>query len=159
MRTHLLPRLTSVAMLCGAMFGLLGCSNAPEGPKTVSITGKITKDGQPLTISPASEASKIGRIDATFYPYTEEKGKIVEPYAALYNSKDGTFTLDQPLPPGKYRLAVQLWDPYPQKDLLKGGYTRENSPITVEIQGGESIDIDLSKYPPGKPAGKKPPGT
>ena len=52
------------------------------------------------------------------------------------------------LPPGKYRIAVRQWDPYPDTDKLGGKFDAQNSPIVREITGEEDIVIDLSK--PGR---------
>jgi len=144
-------------LLGSSILAVCGCSSPSTEIATVKFTGKITQNGQPLTISPANEASKAGKVEVILYPYTEEKGKMVEPNYAYYQS-DGQFVVESGVPAGKYRITVAQWDPYPQKDLLKGGYGKENSPIVHEIKGGENLDIDLSKIPPGKLPKAGPPG-
>ena len=49
------------------------------------------------------------------------------------------------LPPGKYRIAVRQWDPFPQTDRLGGKFGEKSTRIVREVTGKEEIVIDVSK--------------
>ena len=49
------------------------------------------------------------------------------------------------IPPGKYRIAVRQWDPYPDRDRLEGKFSEKETPIVRDVDGKTPIDIDLSK--------------
>jgi hypothetical protein len=61
---------------------------------------------------------------------------------------EGHFDLPGPdgtgLPPGKYRIGVRQWDPYPNLDQLKGRFDAKTSPIVRDVTGDEII-IDLAQ--------------
>jgi hypothetical protein len=117
----------------GLIFCLMlsGCG----GPSTVR--GKLTNGGQPLTVSDK------GVIVMSFSPEGAPPpgfGADVKP--------DGTFEVKGPenkgVAPGKYRISVQQFDPYPGNDKLDGKFAPGKSPIIRDIKGG-SLDIDLAK--------------
>jgi hypothetical protein len=86
----------------------------------------------------------------------------VEPYAAVFNPDDSTFTVPGPegrgVPPGKYRIAItQKWkresmpDAKPgdrnvfdrDTDILKDKFSEGDSPIIREIKSAAELTIDL----------------
>ena len=48
------------------------------------------------------------------------------------------------VPPGKYRIAVQQFDPYPTTDKLDGKFAPGKTTIVREVNGS-TLDIDLAK--------------
>ena len=49
------------------------------------------------------------------------------------------------VPPGKYRIGIEILDPTPQDDKLGGKMTANFSPIVRDVDGKTPIDIDLAK--------------
>ena len=57
---------------------------------------------------------------------------------------EGNFSVTEGgVSPGRYRVCIYQWDPYPQADKLKGKYAAGKSNLEVEITG-EPLTIDLS---------------
>ena len=48
--------------------------------------------------------------------------------------------------PGKYRVAVYQYDPYPQNDKLGGKFSKDKTPINVEVTSAQDFPIELSQY-------------
>lgn len=114
--------LTTVVLLSGCAGG------------TVRPSGKILRNGQPVQLSDK------GVIVLNFLP--ESGDKLGVTYAAD-TKPDGTFTITGPerkgIPPGKYKVAVELYDPYPTTDLLKGKYAPGATTLTAEVGSGEVV--------------------
>ena len=116
--------LTSVALVVPLF--LAGCGGGKH-----KVPGKVVQAGQPLTVSDQ------GKFVITFIP---EGGK-----GAIGTSTrpDGTFVVTgtdgKGIAPGKYKVAVQAWDPYPRKDKLGGKYNEANTRLTVEVGTGEVV--------------------
>jgi hypothetical protein len=129
----------SILTLTFLMPVLAGCSSGYK------VTGKLQNNGAPVTVSEKGmvmmsfqPAEKAG----TVYPVTVEKdGSFV-----VGNGPDGTGPTR-----GKYRVAVEILDPYkddkgqPGKDKLGGKFTSSNSPIYKEVTGNEAIIVDVGK--------------
>ena len=79
-----LPR--SIVLLALALIAF-GCGGTPSGPTPLAVTGKILRDGKPMT-------------DGTIY-FQSADGKV--PLRSLV--VDGSYTLQAP--PGEYRVAIQ----------------------------------------------------
>jgi hypothetical protein len=58
--------------------------------------------------------------------------------------KDGTFEIPE-VPPGKYRIGIEQFDPNPQIDKLNGAFRAGDSKIIREIDGKAPVVIDLAK--------------
>jgi hypothetical protein len=58
---------------------------------------------------------------------------------------EGNFEITQGIEPGEYLITVRQWEPYPQKDLLKGKFSAKKSKILRTIDGETALDIDISK--------------
>jgi hypothetical protein len=121
--------------LAGACLVLAGCGGGAR------VTGKLTNNGQPLTVSDK------GMIVVSFIQEGSQPG---QPGAYPVDlGPDGTFTVKgtngQGIPPGKYMISVQQLDPYPTTDKLKGQFFGSKSPIVREIKGSTVLDIDLAK--------------
>jgi hypothetical protein len=106
-----------------------GCS----GPGKVTVKGTVHDKGQPVKLS------KTGRIQVTLVPVGKEHYTT---YLASVGS-DGSFKISD-VPVGKYRVAIEQWDPDPQHDKLKGVYSVQNSKIIRDVDGQKSLDIDLA---------------
>ena len=137
-------------LAAGALLGTVaGCGpgNPAEGP-VVGVHGRLTNAGQPLAVQGMDGGE--GMIRITFIKY-EGEGKAVaasDTYSALVDAR-GNFKFSgrfgNGIPPGKYRVSVRQWEPYPQKDLLGGKFDEQHSPIFREVTGKEPLEIDLSK--------------
>src|SRR5688572_33427947 len=87
-----------------------GCESKP---RTVTVTGSVTRGGQPLPVS------KTGYVQIMLLPdigadehYTTRVGRY---------ENDGTFLIPE-VPPGKYRIGIEQFDPNPQIDKLNGAF-------------------------------------
>lgn len=136
------------ALLSSTVVALLlsGCgAEKPNYDQTVILKGKLTKSGTPVQVDKA-KLGDYARVEATFIPVASTGG----PKMSAEVKDDGTFTLatseGKPLPPGKYRVAVRQWEPYPQTDLLNGKFDEKNTPLVVEIgDPSQELLIDLDK--------------
>ena len=78
-----------------------------------------------------------------------------------FNPDNSTFTVvdDKPMPPGKYKVSIQLIKKH--KDSLKGKLGPASTPFVFDIQTGkEEINVDLEKaaaVPEPKPDAKNTP--
>lgn len=113
-------------------------------PRPVKIAGKLTNNDKPL---PASK----GMVQVQFVPIVE-KGAPQDTYPAKVNRDDMTFEVPgkkgDGIPPGKYRIAVQLMSPGAPAEVLEMNkrFGNDNSPITYEVVGENvSMVIDLGK--------------
>ena len=115
----------------------------------------------------------------TFYsmePFKDAERTIPagQAYMAVYNSKDGMFTVEGPersgIPPGKYRVSLtqkltrEAVDKKNEKvkpkqklferdtDMLEDRYGMAASPIIVEVNKSDYVEIDLDQ-----PVGSKVP--
>lgn len=120
-----------------------GCGGkAPLGP---TLEGKLTKEGKPLQVHPM-----VGWIEMNLVPAGEP---TADPQSASVDKKDGSYkirgTKELGIKPGKYKVVVRQFDEKPEVDLLNGKFSKEKTPIEVEVtaQGGvQKFDVELSKY-------------
>ena len=112
-----------------------------SGPVTVSCSGTLLKDGQPLAV--ANEEIGLGMVSLEFIPIETAK-PTTERYGVKVN-KDGTFSRPDGIPPGKYKIAVWQWDPYPNVDKLQGAFAEEKTPLIRMIDGKSPLEIELSR--------------
>jgi hypothetical protein len=139
------PRRPARAVLPGLAVCLAAFGCAP-GPPAYKVTGKILKGGQPLAVT-----ENVGRVEVEFVPVLDDSGEAADPQDVEYDQKSGQFTAvgadRRGLPPGKYRLAVHQYDPYPDNDLLGNRFGADNSPLVYEIKGNQDIPpIELTAY-------------
>ena len=134
-------------ILCGLSAVGCGPKMPDEGPVVV-IQGRLTNAGEPLTVK--GREIGLGFVELRFCKY-EGEGKPVARNDIFPAQADasGNFKLlgrfGRGIPPGKYRIAVRQWDPYPQHDDLGGKFDEQHSPIIRDINRNESLEIDLSK--------------
>ena len=110
-----------------------GCESKP---RTVTVTGSVVRGGQPIAVS------KTGYVQIILQPdvgadeqYTTREGRC---------EKDGTFKIVE-VPPGKYKIGIEVLDPNPQIDKLNGAFRAGDSKIIRDVDGKTPINIDLAK--------------
>jgi hypothetical protein len=125
----------AIALSLSLMLPSVGC----DGPKTVTAKGSVVKDGQPIPLS------KTGVIQVILQP---DVGPDVQ-YNTYPGRCDaaGKFEIVE-VPPGRYKVGIEILDPTPQDDKLRGQMVAANSKIIREIDGKAPIAIDLSKPGP-----------
>jgi len=98
-------------------------------------------NGQPLQV--AQREIGVGQVAIEFIP-AEPAGPAPQTYGAQADAA-GKFSLPGGIPPGKYKIAVHQWDPYPNVDKLQGAFSKEKTPLVREIDGKSPIDIELNQ--------------
>jgi hypothetical protein len=131
--------LLALALLCG-------CSSEPQ-EKVSAVRGKLTNAGAPLQV--AGREAGVGRIEINFHALQPD-GTASESFESASPDDQGNYTLrgrnGKGIKPGKYRIAIRQWDPYPDNDKLGGKFSLENSKIEREVgETDTTIDIDVSK--------------
>ncbi len=125
-------------------FVAAGCGD--DGEQTVAVRGTLTNAGRPLEVE--GRDLGLGMVLVQFYQITDDSQQSTDPEEASVDA-EGNFEVPgrtgNGLPPGKYRIVVRQWDPYPQVDKLGGRFDEKNSQIIREITGEEEISIDVSK--------------
>ncbi|NQT17597.1 MAG: hypothetical protein HQ582_32885 [Planctomycetes bacterium] len=120
-----------------------GCGGGDDEP-VVRASGRITAGGRPLHVE--GRESGAGAVEIKFLRI-ESEGEEAAQAAITQADADGHFEVPgadgNGIPPGKYRIAIRQWDPYPQIDKLGGKFDEENTPITRQITGEEEILIDV----------------
>lgn len=138
--TKLLP----VAILLACVL-ITGCGGAPV-EKTYKVSGSVTDNGQPLVVAGADIG--VGMVQVLFYLQQPDGTQASEWESAKVDAA-GKFSLlgkdGRGIKPGKYRIAVRQWDPYPQTDKLGGKFDEKNSPIIREINGDTTLELDIAK--------------
>jgi hypothetical protein len=121
------------ALLLAILAIMHGCDSKP---RTVTVTGSVTRGGQPLPVS------KTGYVQVMLLPdvgadeqYTTRVGRC---------EKDGTFMIPE-VQPGKYKIGIEQLDPNPQSDKLNGAFRAGDSKIIRDVDGKTPINIDLAK--------------
>jgi hypothetical protein len=114
------------------------------GSGFIKAKGRVLKDGSPYH-TPEGAGLRI-----FFVPMGEITGTQYDSFAAVYDSRNGSFVVvgkdGRGLPPGKYRIGLQLMK---SKEDLLGGRLLKNSPFTCEVAGrwGEIvINLDEAKF-------------
>lgn len=116
-----------------------GCSSSEP---TGSVSGKVTLDDKPLTAGVVSFISEAG-------------------FSAIGNiGSDGSFTLDQEVPPGSYRVSVsppeltEVLGPdaeLPESPIPEGYFDETSTDIVQEIKEGENtVTIALKSSGPAE---------
>jgi hypothetical protein len=110
-----------------------GCN---QKPRTVTVTGSVLRGGQPIAVS------NTGYVQIMLLPdvgadeqYTTRVGRC---------EKDGTFTMPE-VPPGKYKIGIEQFDPNPQIDKLNGAFRAGDSKIICDVDGKTPLHFDLAK--------------
>jgi hypothetical protein len=131
-----------VALSLSLLLPILGCSDTSFGlAGAVTLTGTLSDAGEPLFVEGIENAT--GMIVVGFHPIVE--GKPAEEVTTATVNLEGNFEIPQGIEPGEYLITVRQWEPYPQKDLLKGKFSAKKSEILRTIDGETALDIDISK--------------
>jgi hypothetical protein len=130
-----------VALLIG--LSAPGC----VGSSMIRAKGCVVKGGEPFRPG-EGEALRIILV-----PLEVPTSGGYDAYAAEFHKEDGTFEVKgkdgQGLPPGKYRVSLQLMKK--KKDLFRGRLSGPRSPFTCEVgSGAPEVVVDLG---PDKGAG------
>jgi len=132
----------SVCLVLPLLF-IVGCG---KGEHVVKVKGQVTNAGKPLQV--AGRDIGLGMVQVEFVRIGED-GQPVGNREGAVADDDGRFEIygrdGAGIPPGKYRIAVRQWDPYPQHDKLDGRFAAGNSTIVREVSGNEDILIDVSR--------------
>jgi hypothetical protein len=119
---------------------VIGC-----GGSHMKAKGHVMKGGQPFLL-PEGEGLRI-----FFAPVDPAKSDHFDSFAAEYDPSNGSFQVQgkdgKGLPPGKYRVDIQLMKS--KEDLLGGKLMGKKSPFVLEVtsSGGDLlIDLDASKF-------------
>lgn len=141
----LFRRPLELMLLFAVALALAGCGG-PAGPVCVKLTGSLTKGGQPLQVH--GQEADLGRVQICFYVLNEQGQPAGEHWDAKVGA-DGKFRVYGPsgkgIPPGKYRIAVFQWDPYPGTDKLNGAFSEKKSTIVRDIAGDTELTIELDR--------------
>jgi len=121
-----------------------GCGGG-SGEKTVQTKGRVTNAGEMLDVERRDVG--VGMVQVIFTSVDESENNIGESSASKV-LVDGSFSVGgrsgSGLPPGRYRIGVEQWDPYPQIDKLKRKFSPTNSKIIRTIDGSP-IELDVSR--------------
>ncbi len=121
-----------------------GCGDG--GADTVYVRGKVSDGGRPLEVE--GREVGLGMVLVQFYRIGDDGQQSTDPEEAAVDA-EGNFEVPgregSGISPGKYRIVVRQWDPYPQVDKLGGRFDAQNSQIIREVTGEEEIEIDVSK--------------
>jgi len=119
------------------MLGILaiaGCSGGQVKPK-----GQLLKDGQPFTLG------KMGVFTMSLVPEGDTTGVL---HAVSVDSATGAFEVNgqegKGVLPGKYKVVLEAFDPYPGKDLLKHKYSWAKTNLVVDVTV-DDIKVDVGK--------------
>jgi hypothetical protein len=128
-----------IGLLAAALLVALAAGGC--GKTMLKTKGRVVKDGKPF-LPGEGEFVRV-----TFVPLADGD-RPADYYVAEYNRADGTFQVagkdGKGMPPGKYRVAVEL--DRKRKDLLGGKYDADRSPFVFDVDGRTSeIVIDLDK--------------
>jgi hypothetical protein len=118
-------------VVCWAAVGLFaGCGSGP-----VKVTGTVLRDGKPIPVS------KTGVVQVTLIPDVAPG----EAYTTFVGRCDETGKFEiLDVKPGKYKVAVEQFDPTPQTDKLGGAFAAGKTPIARDIDGKKPLEIDLA---------------
>jgi hypothetical protein len=128
-------RMMGAAVICTVV--LSGCGDGMLTPK-----GRVVKSGEPIVLKPGED------LGVFFYPLGSDGKLGTTVYPALFHAADSSFRVTgsdrRGMPPGKYRVAVEL--KLNKKDLFKGAYDMTNSPFVIDVDSKtREIVIDLDK--------------
>ncbi len=138
--------LMRVCVCVALLLPLAVVAGCHKGPAAVAVKGQVTNAGQPLHV--AGREQGLGMVQLECLRLGEDGRTTADAEGAVADDQ-GRFEVHgrdgKGILPGKYRIAVRQWDPYPQNDKLGGKFSEANSRIVREISGGEDINIDVSR--------------
>ncbi len=130
----------SLRVHCGLVLALsllwaAGCSFSGGG-SPVTVTGKVTRGGQPIKMSPTQTLRVILQQDVPPGRNFARCPTKAEP--------DGSFTVEN-VPMGRYKVVIHLMDQTTRKDVLEDAFSIKNTPFVMEIDGKKPLEIDLAR--------------
>lgn len=136
-----MQRFLTYALVLAFLSTIAGCG---KGDGKLRTRGRLLKGGEEYV----PEEGEY--IQITFVPIPADGQPAKDYYWADVDQDTGTFAPAgkdrKGLPPGKYRVAVELMKK--KKDLLGGKYDPEKSPFVFDIEPEtEEIVIDLDQPP------------
>lgn len=137
LRSLLVRWFLAACCLCASICALTGCGDS--GGKLLPVVGKVTVDGQPLTMGDVSFRPEKGSPSAQ-----EPGGEIGE---------DGTYRLftagKEGAPPGRYRVLVVAVDPNDLKS--KFPYGKRKSYVNLKYSNPKTTDLVVEVVPTPAP--------
>ncbi len=133
----ILPNLVRLPVACWLLSAVCALSMTGCGEKLVTVKGTVLNSQQPLALGPT------GSILVTLIPDVPPG----TPYTTYpgYADATGKFEIGEKLKPGKYKVAVEVNDPLPGDDKLKGKFSTNNTTIVREIVNEKTpLTIDLA---------------
>jgi hypothetical protein len=121
-------RLTLVSLTLSSLVLVPGC-----GDNKVKIAGKLTKNGQPMTVA------KDTKVTLTFMPEGESKGQT---YTAQFKQETGEYAIE--LPPGKYKTNCIIVEKNKFQDAIFAPPAMKEK--TYELTKSQELNIEF----PGK---------
>lgn len=124
---------------------LLGCGSS--GPPRHLVKGKISDAGKVVSAK-ENESKSGGKLRV--WLVSQEAGKSTDIFEAFFPSDDGSFTIGSDgkgIPAGKYKVCVELRDPFPMgKDKFEGKFSEGKSKIIRDVPPPDGqLTIDVSK--------------
>jgi hypothetical protein len=125
-------RITGAVLVSLVGLALPGCGSGYS-----HMTGKITEKGAPLKLSDK------GVVQLRFV------GKDADDYYQADVQPDGSFTVvgrdGRGIPPGKYKVAVKVLDPYGPmaRDRYNSRYDDKVTTLEKEVNGRDEIIVNL----------------
>ena len=134
----------TMRLLCGlGCFTMLSLLTGCGGGGGFKPKGTVTFDGQPLGLS------EKGMVVMHLIKESDTAGAD---QITVNTQPDGSFEVvgrdNHGIVPGKYRVAIQVFDPYSpssSNDLLKGEYQVSNSKLVIDVTKDGPIKVDLPK--------------
>ncbi len=152
----------TILCLVVTLLALPGCG----GSNTIWVTGHLLKGGAPY-VPPSEQRVTLTFVAMEVKDATGKPVPATDPYLAEFDPANSSFQVPGPdrqgIPPGKYRVAVtqtlrrEAFDAAQKKskkrldrdaDTLADRFSATNSPIIVEVNRSEAVEIDLER--PGK---------
>lgn len=132
-----MQRVSRRLVVLSSLLAIVSIGQGCNQRRLVTVTGSVVRNGQPLVCGPT------GYVQITLQPdvgadeqYTTRIGRC---------EKDGSFKIPE-VPPGKYKIGVEQFDPNPQTDKLNAVYRAGDSKVIREIDGKTPVNIDLAKF-------------
>lgn len=120
----------SIGMIAALSLSL-GCNQQ----RKVTVTGSVVQGGKAIACSATGYVQVTLMPDVGSQEYTTRQARC---------ENDGSFKIVE-VPPGKYKIGVEQWDPNPQIDKLKGAFRVGDSKVIRDIDGKTPLAIDLAK--------------
>ncbi|HLJ11327.1 MAG TPA: hypothetical protein VKU82_09060 [Planctomycetaceae bacterium] len=137
-----MQRLFNYTILLAMVTAFSGCGKS-DGPY-LRTPGRLQKGGQSFV------AQEGEFIQVTFVPIMPDNSPALDYYYADVDQVSGSFVPAgknrKGMPPGKYRVAVELMKK--KKDLLGGKFDAAQSPFVFDFDAStKEIVIDIEKPP------------